>query len=372
MRHPICEKLLIDTEYVPINVKLGIDNEDGILLFGLNSAGKSTLQKSIGINIVLAQIGYFVAATQFNYYPYKSLMTRITSNDNLFKGLSSFALEISDLRAILKRSNENTLIIADEVCKGTEHQSSLIIVMTMLEILSKNKCSFITATHLHDITKLERLKQLSNIKLFHLHVEYDEQKNSLKYGRQLLEGSGEHFYGLNVAKYLINDNQFLTIANEIKLVICPDLLVGNKTSKYNSNVFINKCQICNYYPKNEYDKPLETHHINFQKNTDKNGFLLEKPHVHKNHKNNLCVLCFKCHDKIDTNEIVIYGYENNILQYKQCKQYKIESTTNKKNNTDFKMTIQILKDLKDKLSYIFQKYECKQLNILKDTFEKCI
>jgi DNA mismatch repair protein MutS len=93
-----------------MNLTIGIDGQDGILLYGLNSAGKSTLQKSVGINIILAQIGYFVAATEFNYYPYKSLMTRITSNDNLFKGLSSFALEISDLRAILKRSNENTLI----------------------------------------------------------------------------------------------------------------------------------------------------------------------------------------------------------------------------------------------------------------------
>ena len=113
-------------------------------------------------------------------------MTRISANDNLFKGLSSFALELSELRAILKRSTQNTMIIADEVCKGTEHQSSLIIVMTMLEILSKNKCSFITATHLHDLTKFERLKTLTNIKLYHLHVDYDEQRNVLKYNRKLL------------------------------------------------------------------------------------------------------------------------------------------------------------------------------------------
>jgi DNA mismatch repair protein MutS len=320
MRHPICEKILIDTEYVPISIKLGVPDQSGILLFGLNSVGKSTLQKSIGINIILAQIGFYVPANKFEYYPYTSLMTRISANDNLFKGLSSFALELSELRAILKRSNLNTLIIADEVCKGTEHQSSLIIVMAMLEILSQNKCSFITATHLHDLTTMSRLHNLTDVKLFHLHVDYDEKTNVLKYNRRLLEGPGENFYGLNVAKYLINDSLFLKVTNEIKTEMFPQYMVGDKKSKYNSNLWINECQICEYKPKNDYDKPLETHHINFQKDCDKNGFLLAKPHIHKNHKSNLCVLCYKCHDKIDTNEIIIYGYEDTVngsqLKYK--------------------------------------------------------
>ena len=333
LRHPICEKLLIDTEYIPINIKLGLPEQEGILLFGLNSVGKSTLQKSIGINIILAQIGYYVAASNFEYFPYNTLMTRISANDNLFKGLSSFALELSELRAILKRSNQNTMIIADEVCKGTEHQSSLIIVMTMLEILSKNKCSFITATHLHDLNKLQRLKILNNIKLFHLHVDYDEQKNILKYNRKLLEGPGENFYGLNVAKFLINDSNFLTISNDIKNEINNDFIVGNKTSKYNSNLWITKCQICEYSPSNEFDKPLETHHINFQKNTDTFGFINDKQHLHKNHKSNLCVLCFKCHDQIDTKEIIIYGYNDTlngpILNYKINNKLKLLLTMKK-------------------------------------------
>ena len=319
MRHPICEKLLIDAEYIPISIKLVPDHQ-GILLFGLNSVGKSTLQKSIGINVILAQIGYYVPASSFEYYPYNSLMTRISANDNLFKGLSSFSLELQELRAILKRSNENTLIIADEVCKGTEHQSSLIIVMTMLEILAKNRCSFITATHLHDLVSIPRLHNLKEIKLYHLHVEFDEKTNKLIYERSLKPGSGENFYGLNVAKCLINDSEFLNRANEIKNEISPELLVSYKKSRYNSNLFINECQICGYKPTKEYDRPLETHHINFQKDTDKNGFLLAKPHIHKNHKSNLCVLCFKCHDKIDTKELFIYGYEDTIngsvLKYK--------------------------------------------------------
>jgi DNA mismatch repair protein MutS len=347
MRHPLCEKLLIDTEYVPISVKLGTPDNQGILLFGLNSVGKSTLQKSIGINLILAQIGYFVAASKFEYYPYSSLMTRISANDNLFKGLSSFALELNELRAILKRSNRNTIVIADEVCKGTEHQSSLIIVMAMLEILLNNKCSFITATHLHDLTKMERLNKLTGVKMFHLHVDYDEKKNILKYDRKLLEGSGENFYGLNVAKFLINDSNFLKITNEIKQEIAPKNIIGDRTSKYNSNVWINECQICGYFVKKDTDRSLETHHINFQKDTDKDGFLLAKPHIHKNHKSNLCVLCYKCHDMIDTKELIIYGYEDTIngsqLKYKLNK----INVNNKNNLYNSQITINLNKSLEE-------------------------
>ncbi len=370
MRHPICEKLLTDTEYVPISIELGTENQNGILLFGLNSVGKSTLQKSIGINIILAQIGYYVAASNFEYYPYTTLMTRIAGNDNIFKGLSSFTLEIYELRAILKRSNMNTLVIADEVCKGTEHQSSLIIVMTMLEILTQNKCSFITATHLHDLTTIPRLYNLNTVKLYHLHVDYDEKNNTLKYNRVLKEGPGENFYGLNVAKYLINDSNFLQVANSVKSDIYKQQpLVGEKTSKYNSDLWINECQICSYTPINENDKPLETHHIHFQRDTNEKGFLTAKPHIHKNHKSNLCVLCSKCHDKIDTGELVIYGYTDTItgasLKYtlndkQSCPQIISVEQDN--------VSIQILNKvdtLEDKIKKMLQN-KCTQKKILLD------
>ncbi len=142
MRHPLVELISLSA-YVPTSLKLGVEDQDCMLLFGLTIAPESQHSKSapLGINIILAQIGYNVAATVFKYYPYQSLLTRISSNDNLFKGLSSFALEMSEIKAILKRSNENTLIIADEVCKGSEHKSSLIIVTSIIEMLAHNKTS---------------------------------------------------------------------------------------------------------------------------------------------------------------------------------------------------------------------------------------
>jgi DNA mismatch repair protein MutS len=320
LRHPIIEQINTDKEYIPTTIELGTEKQDGILLFGLNSSGKSSLQKSIGIAIVIAQMGYPVPAKSFDYYPYYSLLTRISSNDNIFKGLSSFALEMSELRAILKRSNKNTLVICDELCKGTEHKSSIIIVTTMLEVLAKNSTSFITATHLHEICSFNRINHIKNIKLYHLHVNYDEITNTITYDRILKEGSGESFYGLNVAKYLISDNNFMDLANDIKKEVfeIPDLY-SNKISNYNSNLYMDKCQICNHQVKRN-EIPLETHHIMFQKDFI-NGINQNKYHIQKNHKANLVVLCYKCHDKIDTNEIIINGWKDsnkNCLDYYIC------------------------------------------------------
>jgi DNA mismatch repair protein MutS len=309
LRHPIIERINKDTEYIPTDIELGTEKQDGILLFGLNSAGKSTLQKAIGISVLLAQIGYFVPALQYIYYPYKSLLTRISCNDNMFKGLSSFTFELMELSTIIKRSNKNTLVIADEICKGTEHESSLIIVMTILKMLSENKTSFITATHLHEIIEMKEIKEIENIKKYHLHVEFDENNNKLYYDRTLKEGTGTNFYGYDIAKYLINDKKF----NEYSTEISKNFKINynsDKKSRYNSKIFINECAICHKIPKSN-ELPLETHHINFQKNCDNNGFINNKKYLHKNHKSNLVILCKSCHLNIDKH-LDIYGYKETL------------------------------------------------------------
>jgi DNA mismatch repair protein MutS len=310
LRHPIVEKINTETEYVPVDIHLGVQgsNQDGILLFGLNSAGKSTLQKAIGIAVVMAQIGYFVAARKLTFCPYHSLFTRISGNDNIFKGLSSFELELVELGAILKRSGENTLVLADEIAKGTEHQSGLVIVMAMIEKLSESQTSFITATHLHELCDMDTWQNIHNVKKYHLHVEFDEKTQSLVYDRTLKEGNGSSFYGLQVAKYLMNDKDFIEKTIRISNSVGTYTFVSDKKSRYNGAVLMTKCQVCGHKPK-KGQVPLETHHIEFQKNADQDGFLLNKPHKHKNHKSNLVVLCSECHDKIDTGELVIKGYK---------------------------------------------------------------
>ena len=304
LRHPIVEYINNEYEYKPHNISLGGPSElTGILLYGINSSGKSTLMKSIGLNIILAQIGYFTSSKNFEFSPYKSLFTRISGNDNIYRGLSSFMVEMIELTSILKRNNKNTLVLGDEICKGTEEKSANIIVAYMLKTLSENKCSFITATHLHKLGNLDIVKNLLNVKSKHLKITYDKENDKLIFDRQLSDGQGESFYGLTVAKFLMKDTNFNHLTSEIlKDYDNYDI----KKSKYNSNNYLFNCEICKTKDK------LETHHINFQKNFDKNKINKDDLHIQKDANYNLVTLCTFCHDEVDRNKLIIYGWEDTI------------------------------------------------------------
>jgi DNA mismatch repair protein MutS len=299
LRHPIVEVINTDTEYHPHNISLGHeDTNKGILLYGINSSGKSTLMRSIGLSIIMAQIGYYVPAKEFIYSPYKNLFTRIIGNDNIFRGMSSFMVEMIELMAILKRNNNNTLVIADEICRGTEEKSANIIVSYMLETLEKSNSSFITATHLHSVADLPSVKNIKGIKTMHISVSYDEVNDMLIYSRELKEGQGDKYYGVMVAKYMMRNDEFNIRTKELEYEYDNYHI---KKSNYNKDVFMFECHICK--SKNN----LESHHINFQKDCD-DVKVKEKPHIKKNAKYNLVILCSKCHDKIDRNEIIVKGW----------------------------------------------------------------
>ena len=326
LRHPIIERVRSEYEYIPHDIAIGKyesnndnndnDNNDndipeGMLLYGLNSSGKSSLMKALGLSVIMAQSGMYVPAEEYNYSPYETLFSRITGNDNLFKGLSSFALEMTELRAILKRTGPKTLVIGDEVCRGTEHISGTAIVSATIIKLSKTGSTFIFATHLHDLVKMKKIKELDNVKSFHLTVDFDKENDTLVFDRILKSGSGPPVYGITVAKYLIHDNDFIKLAQEIKndLLKMPNQLVDTKKSKYNSEVYMYECGICNKKFKSDIDHfgLFDTHHINFQKDCE-DGFIKSKPHIPMNSKANLIVLCKECHHKVHHNELIIKGY----------------------------------------------------------------
>lgn len=326
LRHPIVENISTDTQYIPHDIELGYEtDQNGILLYGINSSGKSTLMKSIGLNVILAQIGYYTASTKFEFCPYNSLFTRISGNDNIFRGLSSFMVEMMELMAILKRNDNRTLMIGDEICRGTEEKSANIIVCYMLETLAKSGSSFITATHLHKIANLDSVKSLTRLKAKHLKITYDHKNDLLIYDRHLSDGQGDTFYGLQVAKFLMKDNWFNERTEQILKEF--DNEVEDKSSKYNSNVIINCCEICK--SKNK----LETHHIVWQKDFDEDGFNNKKFYLQKNNTSNLVVLCASCHDKVDRDEIIINGWIETSMGKKfdyqifNTKQIKIQSQT---------------------------------------------
>lgn len=312
LRHPIVERI-IEHEYVPHDIHIGTDGLNGMLIYGLNSAGKSVLMKAIGICIILAQAGFYVPAREFTFYPYKALYTRITGNDNLFRGLSSYSLEIVELNSILKRSDRSTLVIGDEVCRGTEHISGNAIVATTLLKLAEIGSSFVFATHLHELMELDEIATNATIKAFHLSVEHDESSDRLIYDRALKPGSGERIYGITVAKYIIKDDAFIRKALEIKNRLLGkdpnSSAISTKTSRYSSQVLMTACSICGKPTNNASGlskTKLESHHINHQKDCE-DGFVKNKPHIRKNHPSNLAVLCEQCHDRTHDDEIEVEG-----------------------------------------------------------------
>ena len=165
----------------------------------------------------MAQAGLFVPCESFIFSPYNQIFSRILGNDNLFRGQSSFAVEMSELRNILKRANSKSLVLGDELCSGTETYSAVSIFAASVERLSSNNTSFIFATHLHELCNLDIIKNLENIKINHLKVIHNKEKKTLVYDRKLEEGCGPTTYGLEVCKAMDMDDAFLKTRNVSRL-----------------------------------------------------------------------------------------------------------------------------------------------------------
>ena len=300
IRHCLIEQLNTREVYVTNDLELGNTNKkdysNGVLLYGTNAVGKTSFIKSIGISIIMAQAGLFVPCKTFEYYPYNYIFTRILGNDNIFKGLSTFAVEMSELRTILQFSNKNSLILGDELCSGTESDSALSIFVSGLEELHKNESSFMFATHFHEIVKYEEVKNLHKIKLYHMEVIFDKSTNKLMYDRKLKEGPGYSMYGLEVCKSLNLPQNFLDRAHELRVKynnVYKNIL-DMDTSKYNSKKVKGLCEMC------KVNIGTEIHHLEYQKNANKNDYLEEG--FHKNHVANLVNICENCHNNIHKND----------------------------------------------------------------------
>ena len=300
IRHPIIERIQTDVDYVTNDITIG-DTTNGVLLFGTNASGKSSLMKALGLNLIMAQAGMFVPCSRFEFSPYRYLFTRINNNDNLFKGHSSFAVEMNELRGILKRSAETSLVLGDELCSGTESVSALSIFAASVQFLVNKRSSFIFATHLHELCKLDIIKQLTDsIKLYHLKVIYDKEKDILVYNRKLTEGSGNAIYGLEVCRSMDMDQEFLENANSIrkKIMGVGSSLVSGKKSSYNSELYVDRCKICD-------NTAVDVHHIKFQCCADNNNMI---GHIQKDTRSNLVQLCKKCHQDVHNSTLEITGY----------------------------------------------------------------
>lgn len=286
LRHPIIERMNLRTGYIANDVCLGREKR-GLLLYGINASGKSSLMKSIGLNIVMAQAGMFVAASSMELVPYHHLFTRISGMDNIYRGLSTFTVEMLELKNILNRCDSRSLILGDELCAGTEGISAISIVAAGIDALQQSQSTFIFATHLHELLDLEFIREEPSIQVSHMHIELDPLSGKIIYDRTLKDGNGSHIYGLEVCRFLKMTDSFLEKAHEVRKRIQkqPLYLIEPKVSRYNPQMYVSSCSLCG--------KPAsETHHIKQQKDADKDGYI---GHMHKDDLSNLLVLCETCH-----------------------------------------------------------------------------
>jgi len=324
LRHPLIEVQERGGIYIPNDIVMGNrdyldlphpttvmldvavhDGHDinGVLLYGINSSGKSSLMKSIGIAVLMAQSGFFVSAAVMKFSIFDSLFTRIVSKDNLAKGLSTFAVEMLELKNIFNRSTVRSLVLGDEISHGTETLSGVAIVASAINKLSKVRCLFLFATHLHQLSTMPEITRLKNVVDLHLSVEYDEASDKLIFNRVLQAGSGSSIYGLEFAKSLHMDSEFLETANAIRKRLANDfdeleLLVKKKKSKYNKELYVTKCIICGAVAE-------DVHHISHQSLADKAGFI---GHFHKDNKHNLVPLCKEHHKQIHDGKLHVNGF----------------------------------------------------------------
>jgi DNA mismatch repair protein MutS len=290
IRHPLIEHLQTKELYVTNDLEIG-DSFDGLLLYGTNAVGKTSFIKSVGIAVVMAQAGLFVPCIQFEYCPYKCIFTRILGNDNIFKGLSTFAVEMSELRTILNMADEYSLVLGDELCSGTESDSALSIFTAGLELLHKKKSSFLFATHFHEINNYDEIKSLDRLKMMHMEVIYDREKDILIYDRKLKDGAGDSMYGLEVCKSLNLPSEFLQRAHDIRMKYNKkDLnILAEEGSHFNKKKLKGNCEIC-------HKRGTEVHHLIHQNQaSDKNDYIQT---FHKNHQANLINICNDCHNEI--------------------------------------------------------------------------
>lgn len=296
LRHPIIERI-IPKEYITNDISLG-NNVKGILLFGVNSSGKSSLAKSLGCMIIMAQAGMFVAG-KLKYSPYHKIITRLSGSDNILQGESSFVVEMSELRTILRNKSPHTLVLGDELCRGTDTNSATGLTIATLDELLEENVSFIFCTHLHNIVTYPEVKKLTDpnenngkcIKVAHIDTYFEKESDRLIYIRKLQPGSGSSSYGIEVAKWLGIDDKFIKKAEKIRKRKTDDSneFLSTKKSKYNSMIYIDECELCHSKIQ------LQTHHLQHQKDADEQGFVGT---YHKNSSFNLMVLCEECHVKL--------------------------------------------------------------------------
>lgn len=195
-RHPVVEKVLGHQEYIPNSVHMSPD-EMLLLITGPNMSDKSTYMRQLALTVIMAQMGCFVPAESAELPIFDQIFTRIGASDDLIAGQSTFMVEMMEANQALRHATPNSLILFDELGRGTATYDGMALAQAIIEYIHKNvKAKTLFSTHYHELTVLEEnLPQLKNV-----HVGAVEQNGEVVFLHKLMDGPADKSYGIHVAK----------------------------------------------------------------------------------------------------------------------------------------------------------------------------
>ncbi len=212
-RHPVVEQFVKDTYFVPNDVLLDTDKNRLMLITGPNMAGKSTYMRQVALITVMAQIGSFVPAAEAHIGVVDRVFTRVGASDDLASGQSTFMLEMNEVSYILKHATRKSLIIYDEVGRGTSTFDGMSIARAIVEYTNSRKIGAKTlfATHYHELTVME--EEFEGIVNYNIAAK--KRGDSITFLRKILRGSTDDSYGIEVAKLAGLPNEVIKRAREV-------------------------------------------------------------------------------------------------------------------------------------------------------------
>ena len=213
-RHPVIEKQLKAHEsYISNDVFLDADKQQIIMITGPNMSGKSAILRQTAIIVLMAQMGSFVAAKSVRMGWFDKIFTRVGASDNISMGESTFMVEMNETASILNNISSRSLILLDEIGRGTSTYDGISIAWAISEFLHDNvsKPKTLFATHYHELN--EMTSSFKRIKNFNVSVK--EEKNDVLFLRKLIPGGSEHSFGIHVAKMAGMPSKVLNKAHQI-------------------------------------------------------------------------------------------------------------------------------------------------------------
>ena len=195
-RHPVLEKELKDHQYISSDCMMN-EKQRLLILTGPNMGGKSTYMRMVALNIIMAQMGCFVPASHANLPIVDRIFTRMGASDDILMGQSTFMVEMIEAQAALTKATPNSLVLFDEIGRGTSTYDGMALAQSILEyMLHSVGCNTIFSTHYHELTSLEDMHEgIKNI-----HVEVHEEDDEITFLYRVIEGRSNRSYGINVAK----------------------------------------------------------------------------------------------------------------------------------------------------------------------------